>query len=187
MEPFSTEMFSNVLKENIRRLEKAYSFEEADRVPIVIGLGGPYYAKFFGYTFAEYYNNLSVMLDAQIKDIKWRFSWLKDDFTAVGVFLDTGSISEGIFFGCEVELPNEVNPWKSPWIIPCIKNLEDIDMLEVPDPRNHLGVKEYYDRLEKFEKMAKNYYSDIPIGGRFQIHPPISAAGSLLGPRRLYY
>ena len=187
MEPFNLENFSSILKENRNRIEKVHSFEELDRVPVVIGLGGPYYAKIFGYTFDKYYNDLSVMLDTQIKGIKWRLSWLKDDFTNVGVFLDTGSISEGVFFGCEIEMPNAENPWKSPWIVPCIKNIEDIDKLEVPDPREHRGVKEYYNRLEKFEKLARSYYGNIPVGGRFQIHPPISAAGSLLGPRRLYY
>ena len=187
MEPFDIEIYSTVLKENNKRIEKTYMFEEADRVPVVIGLGGPYYAKLFGYTLAEYYNDLSVMLDSQIKGIKWRLSWLKDDFTSVGVFLDVGSIFEGIFFGCRIEMPSLKDPWKSPWIVPCIKSIEDIDKLEVPDPREHSGVKEYYRRLEKFEEKVRYYYGNIPVSGRFQIHPPISAAGSLLGPRRLYY
>ena len=186
VEPFDPTRFSRQVEESRRRLEKAAKFEEPDRVPIIISLGGPYYAKLFGYTFAEYYGDLAVMLDAQVKGIKWRLSWLKDDFVSVGVHLDIGSTAEGIVFNCRVEWPSSEKPWQSPWIIPCIKTLEDIDRLEVPDPRSHRGVREYYEKLEKFKKLVRENYGQLPVGGMLQIHPPVSAAGSLMGPGRLY-
>ncbi len=186
MEPFNEAHYRRLARENAERIRKAQGFEEPDRVPVAIGLGGPYYAKLFGYTFADYYNNLSVMLDAQIKGIKWRLEWLKDDFTGIGVWLDTGSIAEGIVFNCRIVMPDEKNPWRSPWIVPRIKTLEDIDRLEVPDPHSHKGVKQYYARLEKYRRLVKSNYGNLPVGGRLQIHPPVSAAGSLMGPERLY-
>lgn len=186
MEPFDPNKYVKIVEKNRERIDKARRFEEPDRVPVVIGLGGPYYAKIFGYTLAEYYNNLSIMLDVQIRGMKWRLTWLQDDYTGMGIWLDIGSISEGIVFNCEIEMPSQKNPWKSPWIVPCIKSLEDIDKLEVPDPYRHEGIKAYYEKLEKYEKLAKSYYGNISVGGKLQIHPPMSAAGSLLGPRRLY-
>ncbi|RLE86832.1 MAG: hypothetical protein DRJ49_07295, partial [Thermoprotei archaeon] len=69
MEPFNLEYYSKLAEENRLRLEKAYNFEEGDRVPVLIGVGGPYYAKLFGYTLLDYYTNLSVMLEVQVKGI----------------------------------------------------------------------------------------------------------------------
>ena len=186
MEPFNINNYMKIVEENRKRLEKIVEFEEADRVPVIIDVGGPYYAKIFGYTFAEYYRDLSVMLDVQIKGIKWRLKWLKDDLAHIGVWLDIGSIAEGIVFDCKIVMPDDRNPWHSPWIVPRIKTLEDIDNLEIPDPYTHKGIKAYYNRLEKFRKLVKEYYGDLPVGGRLQIHPPVSAAGSLMGPERLY-
>lgn len=186
MEPFNRVKYSSILEENRKRFEEAAQFKESDRVPVVIGLGGPYYARLFGYTFAEYYNDMSIMLDAQVKGLKWRLKWLKDDLTEIGVHLDLGAVSEGIVFDCKIEMPDERNPWLSPWIIPRIKTLEDIDRLEVPDPRRHRGIQAYYEKLEKFRELVRKNYEGLPVGGRLQMHPPVSAAGSLTGPEKLY-
>ncbi|RLE77943.1 MAG: hypothetical protein DRJ56_01210 [Thermoprotei archaeon] len=186
MEPFDYERYSRLAERNRERLEIASRFEEPDRVPVVIGVGGPYYAKLFGYTLAEYYNDLSVMLDAQAKGIKWRLTVLKDDLSHVGFWLDVGSVAEGIVFNCKVVMPDDSRPWQSPWIVPRIKTLEDIDELEVPDPREQPGVRRYYERLEEFKRLVRSHYGDVPVGGGLQIHPPVSAAGSLMGPGRLY-
>ncbi|MCD6538273.1 hypothetical protein J7L18_06675 [Candidatus Bathyarchaeota archaeon] len=187
MEPFNYEKYNSLIEENRRRLERVQKFEEPDRVPVIIGLGGPYYAKIFGYTFKEYYGNLRVMLDVQIKGIKWRINWLRDDISYIGVSFDVGSIAEGIVFNCEIKMPDDENPWRSPWIIPCIKSLEDIDNLEVPDPYEHKGIREYYRRFEEFKGLVRENYGDLPVGGGLGIHPPVSAAGSLLGTSRLYF
>jgi uroporphyrinogen-III decarboxylase len=186
MEPFNKAKYSSLLEENRKRVEKAAQFKEPDRVPVIIGLGGPYYAMLFGYTFAEYYNDTSIMLDAQVKGLKWRLKWLEDDLTSIGVHLDLGAVSEGIVFDCKIEMPDERNPWLSPWVIPRIKTLEDIDKLEVPDPHRHKGVQAYYEKLEKFRELVRKNYDGLPVEGRLQIHPPVSAAGSLLGPGKLY-
>jgi len=178
--------YERVVEENRRRVEAAVRFEEPDRVPVVIGVGGPYYAWIFGYTLAEYYGDLRVMLDAQVKGIKWRLSWLRDDLTHVGVWLDAGSVAEGIVFGCRVVMPDESSPWRSPWIVPCIRSLEDIDKLEVPDPRDHRGVRSYYEKLDELRRRVEEWCRGLPVSGALQIHPPVSAAGSLLGPERLY-
>jgi len=186
MEPFDHKRYSRLLEENKLRMSAAENFEEADRVPVLIGLGGPYYAWLFGRTFADYYNNFEIMLDTQVKGLKWRLEWLKDDVTGIGVWYDAGSTAEGVVFDCEIRMPCEASPWMSPWIVPRVRTLDDIDKLEVPDPRSHTGIKAYYERVERFKGLAKENYGSIPVSGGLQIHPPVSAAGSLLGPSRLY-
>ncbi|MEM2941126.1 MAG: uroporphyrinogen decarboxylase family protein [Thermoproteota archaeon] len=186
MEPLDYPRYLKLVEENRKRVEKASEFKEPDRVPVNIGVGGPYYAEVFGYNFAEYYNNLTVMLDVQIKGIKWRLNWLGDDLATIGVQFDQGVIAEGIVFDCKVEMPDERSPLRSPWTIPKIKSLEDIDNLEVPDPRGHKGINAYYDRLKEFKELVRKNYGDLPVSGILQIHPPVSAAGSLMGPERLY-
>lgn len=186
MEPFNVFDYSRILEENKRRIEKASEFKEPDRTPVVIGVGGPYYARLFGYTFAEYYNDLEVMLDAQIKGIKWRLRWLEDDFTDVSIRLDLGLVNEGIVFNCRVETPNSNDPWRSPWIVPIMRDVEDIDRLEVPDPHRHREIRKYYEKLESLKELTRKHYGNIKVDGILQIHPPVSAAGSLMGADRLY-
>lgn len=186
MEPFHPERYSAQLEESRERVEKALDFEEPDRVPVSINLQGPYYAWLFGVPLSEYYTNLKAMLYVQVKGLKWRLEWLRDDVTGVGVSLDLGAIAEGLVFGCEIVMPDERDPWRSPWIVPCIKTLEDIDRLEVPDPRDAPAIREVYRRLEELRRLVREHYGNLPVGGGLQIHPPVSAAGSLLGPQRLY-
>jgi len=186
VEPFHPERYSAQLEESRERVEKALDFEEPDRVPVSINLQGPYYAWLFGVPLSEYYTNLKAMLYVQVKGLKWRLEWLRDDVTGVGVSLDLGAIAEGLVFGCEIVMPDERDPWRSPWIVPCIKTLEDIDRLEVPDPRDAPAIREVYRRLEELRRLVREHYGNLPVGGGLQIHPPVSAAGSLLGPQRLY-
>jgi len=184
---FDYSKYARIAERNRERFEAVYRFEEPDRVPVAIGVGGPYYAWLFGYTSMEYYSSFKVMVDVQLMGLKWRFEWLQDDVVGVGVHLDVGSIAEGIVFDCRIAMPDERNPWRSPWIVPRIKSIEDIDRLEIPDPNDHPGIQAYYNRLEEFTKFVRKEYGDIPVGrGGLQIHPPVSAAGSLMGPQRLY-
>ena len=186
MEPFRPERYSAQLEESRKRVEKALDFEEPDRVPVSINLQGPYYAWLFGVPLSLYYTDLKAMLHVQVKGLKWRLEWLRDDITGIGVNLDLGAIAESLVFGCEIVMPDERDPWRSPWIVPCIETLEDIDRLEVPDPRDIPAVREVYRRLEELRRLARERYGDLPVSGGLQIHPPVSAAGSLLGPQRLY-
>lgn len=186
MESFDPERYRAQLEESRKRVEKVLDFEEPDRVPVSINLQGPYYAWLFGVPLSEYYTDLKVMLYVQVKGLKWKLEWLRDDVTGVGVNLDLGAVAEGLIFNCGIAMPDENDPWRSPWIVPCIKTLEDIDRLEVPDPRDHPAVCAFYRRLDELRKLVKENYGNLPVGGSFQIHPPVSAAGSLLGPQRLY-
>ena len=118
---FDCSRYARIAERNRERFEAVHRFEEPDRVPVAIGVGGPYYAWLFGYTLMEYYSSFKVMVDVQLMGLKWRFEWLQDDVVGVGVHLDVGSIAEGIVFDCRIAMPDERNPWRSPWIVPRIQ------------------------------------------------------------------
>jgi len=167
---------------SIRRLESARYFEEPDRVPVLIDVGAPFYASVLGYTLKDYYRNVDICRHVQVEGSKWAFGTLGDDRTGTigedDAVPDIGAVAEGIVFGCSISLPDDDNPWLSPWIVPSLKSLDDIEALEVPDPPNCVGrLRDHY---------VKAFGRAIRVEGAPNIHPPCSAAGSLMGPERLY-
>jgi len=170
------------IESSIRRLESARHFEEPDRVPILIDVGAPFYAKVLGYTLKDYYRSVDVCRHVRVEGSKWAFSRLGDDRTETmredDAGLDIGAVAEGIVFGCSISLPDDDNPWLSPWIVPSLRSLDDVEALEVPDPRDCVGrLREHY---------LKAFGRDVQVEEATSIHPPCSAAGSLMGPERLY-
>jgi len=170
------------IEESFRRLESTRNFEEPDRVPILIDVGAPFYAKVLGFTLKDYYRDLQICKHVQVEGSRWALSRLQDDRT-YSISLDQarpdiGAVAEGIVFGCSISLPDEGNPWLSPWILPKLRSIEDIDDLEVPDPSNCVrSLRAHY--LRAFGKEVEA--NEAPA-----IHPPCSAAGSIMGPERLY-
>lgn len=100
------EKYERVLEENRRRVEAALSFEEPDRVPVQINVQGAYYAWLFGVPLRDYYTDLKLMAEVQLKGLEWRLSWLRDDVTSVAITLDLGAVAEGIVFGCRIVMPD---------------------------------------------------------------------------------
>jgi len=177
---------SNMERERIegslRRLESTRYFEEPDRVPILIEVGAPFYAKVLGYTLNDYYRKVEICKYVQVEGSRWAFRTLEDDRTSTigedDAGPDIGAVAEGIAFGCDISLPDDDNPWLSPWIIPGLRSLDDIEALEVPDPRGCVGrLRAHY---------VKAFGREIRVEEATNIHPPCSAAGSLMGPERLY-
>ena len=165
-----------------RLLEAARSFEEADRVPVLIDdIGGPFFCSIFGYTLADYYRSVEASMEVMRRGYQWIYQVLGDDrpdpppkqFNV----LDVGSIAEGVVFDCEIRLPDEGRPWLSPWIIPKYRTPEMLESLEVPEPK---------DVMKRFKKHLYRQYGRDLEPWPIQIHPPLSAAGSLIGTDRLY-
>jgi uroporphyrinogen-III decarboxylase len=177
------EKFENEIKESEKRREIAFSFKEPDRVPIVITAGGPYYSWLFGYDIKDYYENLEIQIEVQLKAINWRFQYLKDDNTSTSIYLDIGVIQEGLYFNCPIERPKGTTPW----IVPVIENENDILKLKIPEPEDCQGIKYLEKRFDEFKKIAKKFGIEINYPGpRLQIHPPLSAACAIMEPTKVY-
>ena len=171
------ERYRSKIKEAERLYEAACSFEESGRVPVMVDVGGPFLCGLLGYTFKDYYRSLETARRVKLDGLKWAYEVLGDDRFGYSVGLDMGAISEGIVFECPIRLPDEERPWLSPWIIPKLKKPEDIEKLEIPDP---MEVQ------ERFEKHTYRQYGKRVQFEGMSIHPPLSAAGSLMGTDRLY-
>ena len=165
-----------------KRLEIARRFQEPDRVPILLSTGGSYYSRLFGFNIRDYYTDRNLNLEVQVRGLKWAFEELGDDRTGYGVSCDPGPVSEGIYFDCEIEYPDDT----SPRIVPILEGPEDIEALKIPDPADHPGVmrvyRQYEERKAQVEKMGLN----LPVAGGFQIHPPLSAACAIMDPVQVY-
>jgi uroporphyrinogen-III decarboxylase len=166
------------------RLTAARNFEEPDRVPVQIGVGGPFFCSVLGYTLYDFYRNLDLNLKIQFEGSRWAYENLGDDRTGYAQDMEQmspnmGATQEGVIWDCDILLPTKDNPWRSPWIVPKFRTPDEIEKLEVPDP------KECVKRAEKHYVKAfgvKPRGELLPPG----IHAPFSAAGSLLGTDILY-
>ena len=165
-----------------KRLEIARRFQEPDRVPILISTGGSYYARLFGTNIRDYYTDMALNLEVQVRGLKWAFEELGDDRTGTGTSCDLGPVSEGIYFDCPIEYPNDT----SPRIVPRLKGPEDIENLKVPDPADHPGVQRVYRLYEERKAQVEKMGLNLPVGGGLQIHPPLSAACAIMDPDEVY-
>jgi len=180
---FEPEKYKKDIESAERRKRIAFSFQEPDRVPINISVGGPYFAHLFGYSIKDYYTDREVMVEVQLKSLPWRFEVLKDDNKQYEIKLDLGIIYEGLFFDCPIKYSN----FSTPRPLPVLKEIKDIENLKIPDPSNHPGVNYVWEEAEKVRKILKKRRVKLPFSGAyFKIHPPLSAACAIMNPTDIY-
>lgn len=178
------EQYKNEIESSKRRINTTFAFKEPDRVPIKISTGGSYYAHMFGYDIKDYYEDLEVQIDVQVRSITWRFENLKDDNYSTDIWLDIGPLAEGLYFDCPIVRPSGT----SPRIVPILETPEDILKFKVPEPEESEGLKWLDRKFAEFKEIARKKY-EIKIespGPRLQIHPPLSAACALMEPDKVY-
>lgn len=181
---FALDKYMRHLEEAERRKQIAFSFREPDRVPINISEYGSYWSRLFGYNIRDYYTDLEVSIEVQIKGFEWRLENLKDDRTNYVLTYDLGPVAEGIYFECPIEYPDDT----SPRIVHILNDVSDIDALEIPDPEDVPKVRWYYDRFEEFKALARKIGAKVPVQehARLTIHPPLSAACAIMNPTMVY-
>ncbi len=156
-----------------QRVLAAARNEEPDQVPVEFWPDGSYLCAFAGIREREYYLDWRKMLKAQML-FRDTFS-KKGNFTVINPVPrpDFGVCIEASAFGCKMKWPAD----SSPWVFPIIKDPEDVDKLEVPDPE-HDGlmpfVIEYYNYMR--EEVPKEIFVGAPI-----IRGPINLASQLRG------
>jgi len=175
--------YESRMKEAARRLEAANSFREGDRVPVVIPVGGSYFARMFGYNIRDYYTDLEVNIAARVKGLKWAFEELRDDRPGVALSLDLGPVYEGLLFDCPIEFPDDT----SPRIVHKLQTRRDVVNFEPPEIEGHPKVEWVFRRWEKFRALAARMAPRVPLGAPgFTIHPPLSCACAIMNPAQVY-
>jgi hypothetical protein len=89
----------------------------------------PFLCDLFGVDPLEYYTNLEVMADIQLKGIAWRLENLDEDEVPRAVFLDQATVYEAIAF----DLPIQYHPGSAPWGGHWIRDICEVDSLPPPN------------------------------------------------------
>ncbi len=176
------EKYRSKLNESRRRLALAESFQEPDRVPVQISVAGSYFSKMQGINIRDFYLDLETNLRVQLEGLEWVFEELQDDRTEIAISYDPGPVYEGLFFGAEIDRPDDT----SPWIVPFLETREDVEKLKVPDPENHPAVQDVYRKYEQAVELVRQWAPGVRVYGGFGIHPPLSAACAIMAPERVY-
>jgi len=179
---FNPDRYRTRIEESERRYEITSRFEEPDRVPIRISTGGSYWCGLNGVNIRDYYLDLDVQIEVQQKGLTWAFDELRDDRTGVGLHAEIGPLGEGLLWDAEIIRPDNT----SPWIVPWVQTLEDIERLPVPDPAQSKGVRWALERYERMQEKVARLGLDLEVSGGVGIHPPLSCACALAPPDRVY-
>jgi len=179
---FDPEEYRDRIEESRRRLEITQQFREPDRVPISISASGSYYCWLFGVNIRDYYLDLDLQIDVQLRGQEWHFGTLQDDRTGYGLHAEAGPLGEALLWGTPIERPDNTSPWG----VRVVHTLEDIDRLPVPDPAQAEGVKWAYDRYEQMKAKVEQRGIKLGVGGGLGIHPPLSCACALAPPELVY-
>ena len=180
---FDPSKYAAKIAESEKRVAKAHAFEEADRVPIEIPVGGSYFARMFGYNIRDYYTDLETMVRAQAQGQRWIHESLDDDHGQPGLYLDLGPVYEGLFFDCPLEFHDDT----SPRIVPRVETREDVVNFIVPEAEGHPKIEWVFQRHAKFKAIAAKIAPKLPVGGaNFSIHPPLSCACAIMDPVKVY-
>lgn len=134
---------------NLERIRNAMAHQEPDQVPVFLNVNGPYISTFAGINPYEYYHSPEVMLKVQLA---LRERW----WGLTGVFPDMSIAPEPSALGAEIQWTED----GTPWVIPCIKDEEDVEKLEIPDVENAGYMTK---ALDAYRYMAAQVGSEIPV------------------------
>ncbi len=182
MVDFDPEKYKSRIAESRKRRQISARFQEPDRVPISISVSGSFFSNLFGYNIRDYYTDMDVGMEVELKGLEWSYEELRDDRTGYGIGLAIGPVTEGIYFDCPIEYPDGT----SPRIVPKMNDLADIEKLEIPDPAEHEGVLKVYRMYEELKAKMQKINPKIPVSGGFGIHPPLSCACAIMEPTLVY-
>jgi uroporphyrinogen decarboxylase len=142
---------------NLERILKTVKMEEPDQVPIDLYTDGAYLAPFIGIREREYYTNPTKQLEAGLAYLKrfckkynthWIYHLPRPDYSLT---------PEASGLGCVIRWPEDATPYPKK----VIHRPEDIDDLQVPDPKRDGLMPFVLDTIEYMRnklKGTKFYY-----------------------------
>ncbi len=125
---------------NAIRLLQAITLKQPDQVPVFLPIESGFMAEFGGVPQRDYHHDPKRMLECQAK-VGGRFGGLSPLYT------DFGVVTEAAAF-CEIFWPED----DSPWAIPAMESIDDVDGLSVPDvKRDGLfpRIIEYFEEMNE--------------------------------------
>lgn len=142
-----------------------------------MNLCAPFLCDLFKVEPFEYYTDLHVMAETQLRGIAWRLDHLDEDEIPLAVFLDQGTVHEAIAFN----LPIEYRYGSTPWGGHLLTDILQVDDLEEPDLHLHAGLLKTLGKLEELRSLVK----DFPVLTSVHLHAPFTLAAQLFGAQNL--
>jgi len=100
-----------------------------------------------GVRLKDYYQDLSLMIESQKNALDIVY---KEIGEKRGVSLDIGHVVSAGVVGCKLVYSGNNEPWAEP----CLQNIEEIEGLQVPEPKHNPLVREILDKAKRFEKLT---------------------------------
>ena len=190
IEDFDLEKYREHIDLVRERLETSGRFEEPDRVPLYFSVSGSFFCKLndgkyrSNYNLRDYYSNMELDFEIQLRGYRWAFEELRDDRTGCGLHAELGPVGEGVLFGFKIVFPDDT----SPWIVRELETKEDIERFirtEIPHPEDHPGLRYVRELGERARERVEAAGGRIGAGAGIGIHPPLSASCALMEPVRV--
>jgi uroporphyrinogen-III decarboxylase len=122
----------------------------------------------------DFYRDLNLMIDAEKRTAGIVEGEVGGKWVGIGLRNGCGVMGAHVM-GCEIVFPDEVEPWAMPFL----KDIEDVESLEVPEPNRNPAVRYYLDRAREFEGLT-----GIKSGVGFE--GPISVSALCRGTTQYY-
>ncbi|MEM2981848.1 MAG: uroporphyrinogen decarboxylase family protein [Candidatus Bathyarchaeia archaeon] len=157
---------------NRERMLRAIDHEESDRPPVALMVNAPFFSSYANIPVKEYYTDPRKMLRAQLT-VRERF------YNLTPIWADGGVAVEPSALGGEIYWDTAGNPQVKPFI----KDLEDIDRLETPDPSSDGWMPK---QLETYRYMIENVGKDVKVDFGYLVIGPTTIAGMIRGMSKFF-
>jgi uroporphyrinogen-III decarboxylase len=146
-------------------------------VLVFMNLCAPHLCELFHVEPRDYYTDLEVMADTQLRGIAWRLENLDEDEVPLAVFLDQATVHEAIAFNLPIDYPEGSTPWGGH----CITSIGQVDTLKMPDLGRHPGLLETRRRLDHMRAIVEG----LPVFTSVHLHAPFTMAAQLYNTQDL--
>lgn len=174
---FDFSKYDKYFEENKKKWERALCREE-----VILGPSGsgPFYLYNLGYSMDQYLSDPETQMRIQLEWTHWRLENFPEEcHSEMAVCPDFGSILIPEAFGCEVKFLDNDYPWAQP----CMKDIDEVERIEIPDP-----TKSYYlnRQVTYYEKMTELAKGCIKVGqGGIVTNGPFTDACLIRGTENL--
>ncbi len=145
---------------------------------VFLNLCAPFLCQLFDVDPYDYYTDLAVMAETQLRGIGWRLENLDEDEIPLAVFLDQATVHEAIAF----DLPVEYRPGSPPWGGHLLEDIAQVDGLSQPDLAHNQNLWRTKARLEQLDELVDG----LPVLTSVHLHAPFTLAAQLLGAEKLF-
>ena len=162
------------------RIRKARSYEEPDRVPVLLSTNYRFSERFHPISMRQYFLDPRKQIVGNLLHTRFMLENFDHDATGIGSMgPNFHNTVEASAFGCEVVFPeHDVAMARTP----LLHDIRDVDDLEVPDPRKDGLMGKCFEYYEIFKKELGKQM-DVGVGG--SCDGPFTLATQLVSPRQI--